>query len=91
MSVATFTTTLPDEALNWRPLSKEMRDAMDEIVRREMLAVALKRETETKRMLGLWVSGLEPILVWGDDGEILGLTGAAEVGFPVHIDVRAYQ
>lgn len=31
-------------------------------------------ERETRRMLGLWVSELEPITMWGRDGIVRGLT-----------------
>lgn len=65
--------------------------ALNEIVRRESIARILRDEAEVKRMLGQWVSGLEPVLAFDRRGDLLGLTVATPVGTRAQIVVEARE
>lgn len=71
MSGFTFPSDFPSDP-NLERLHQKIKEQTAAIVE----AILRIDETEVSRMLGQWVSELEPALAYGPNGQLLGLTSA---------------
>lgn len=61
-----------------RPAPARLLRSWDDVARAAYAKLQVRREATIRRMLGQWVSGLDPVVVYGSDGEPLGLIPASE-------------
>jgi hypothetical protein len=68
------------------------RGKLIERLTRDVIAhQAARNEAEIRRLMGLWVSELDPVLCYGPGNELLGLGISTPIGAQACVVVRAWE
>lgn len=63
---------------------------ISELVRQESRIELLRNEAELRRLLGMWVSELEPVMYFNREGRFVGIGFGVELGQSAEITLRAF-